>query len=837
MVSPAGIIVSHVKDYAALGLIVIIVIVVYVLIYVAFPRLQGFSHVEDMDMFLNENDFMLKNIEGMFEAQNTIPGLSFLYQDSESFIRQKLELKNIIDTHFNGNIRDAFTLYFLLSQDIIKPQDKPSKIEDNGVIIETCYPRIYTKVMLYKKAHAEFEDTGLGENQKFHLIYKTVNVPSTKKIDRSILDKKVNKSITSGEYFLERIAVLSVAVNHIFTHVYKIIKILNDNLALAYLVTPEPATLSEVANDIGKHMDNLSQVYNADFAYTNVHEYSWYLFEVLAKPSLNIPKYNKTLDKLLINYLNSDYEKKQLARTKLIKNDELCDFLDKRPIWSKIYFTASISNKAEVYKNVINLYSSFLKSTNASGLASMTNNILSLKTFINDAVIVHMYGTIYQMNHKGFNKNTISSIYTEKYKTNNDFFMDLWKPYFNDFVVNRMVAQFKRLFSKEHWKEWFDGFLSVWEKGGSIIMNIPLKVAESIKQKRKKKKKEKFSIDSIEPLVIEGFLGKIFGPIIAVGKFFLAILKLTLMIVDLVMQFAKDPFGVLIDIFTLIFSMALSVILITIYALLSLPPIIYVVAAVVFAVTEVTLFIAYCIMFGALLILITVFCLILTIINVITRGKLAKMLLCENSPGAWYKTPNYHLKNMYERSLLCAKPCPGGYKPSVTGMTCEKLPGGLPSYCPQASIMRIYSGHKRTDRLYAYPDYPMNGNFKYETSLPSTREEMIYEHFKKGRKFSKDCSPMAHYDNVTKTLCSNIDAIRVNKPFGLTDNDIDRLEKVCSQRYCNSSSGSYGFCTKLNKFQDNEDVSSLVKNICLILFAVIMFTSLVILLMHMVNEH
>jgi hypothetical protein len=251
------------------------------------------------------------------------------------------------------------------------------------------------------------------------------------------------------------------------------------------------------------------------------------------------------------------------------------------------------------------------------------------------------------------------------------------------------------------------------------------------------------------------------------------------------------------------------------YAIITLPPFIFIPMVIWFFIFDIVPLILYCIIFGALLLVIFLFCLVVSILNAMSGGALKSLVLCQNSPEAWYKTPNFHFTNKYERGLFCSKPCFPRYQPDTTGMNCTKLPKGYPAYCPQAEIMRLYTGI-RNDNTYMYNDYPINGNIKFLTKSPLEREQLLKNHYLKKIDFMNTCSDkMSEYNNVSLSICSAIEIMANDKSNPLTKNikkkDINKLINVCKQAYCNSKN-NYPFCAQLGS-PDEDDDSMIVKKV------------------------
>jgi hypothetical protein len=247
-------------------------------------------------------------------------------------------------------------------------------------------------------------------------------------------------------------------------------------------------------------------------------------------------------------------------------------------------------------------------------------------------------------------------------------------------------------------------------------------------------------------------------------------------------------------------------------------------------------FLVYSIVFTVLFLVIAVFCLLLAFVNVITSGGMHNFLFCENSPAGWYKMTNYHMKNIYSREFFCSKPCMKGYAPDVTGSFCERQKRTVPNYCPQASVMRIFTGDGRKDRKVGYSPFNTAINMNYRTSMPIEREKMLKEHFISMKKYMESCNDgLNRYNGVTKTICANIDVIEKYNLYGFKKKDIERMKLACAQSFCNSVN-SYPFCANLSGISKDAD-EMLIKLLVKYFTSIIIFLIVIMTFMRILNEH
>jgi hypothetical protein len=290
--------------------------------------------------------------------------------------------------------------------------------------------------------------------------------------------------------------------------------------------------------------------------------------------------------------------------------------------------------------------------------------------------------------------------------------------------------------------------------------------------------------------------------------------------------------------------MGISIIILSIvyviYYIFSIKPLIFIPYAIWFVIFFVFPFVLYTIILIALFIVLAIFCLILALINWITRGALRNMILCQNGPYAWYKIPNYHMKNKYERSLFCSKPCISGYYPDAPGISCIKNPKGQPSFCPYPEIMRLYTTNKN-DFNYYYKDYITSGNLNYLSSSPEKRERLLKDYYMNKINFINQCDEnFKNYKYIPLSICSSLDAMS-NKDFqnySSTGNAIDsvtlnKLKTICSQGFCNSKN-NYPFCS-FNNYEKEKDKSR-VKDIIKMIIYIILFVIICSIILIYFNE-
>lgn len=291
-----------------------------------------------------------------------------------------------------------------------------------------------------------------------------------------------------------------------------------------------------------------------------------------------------------------------------------------------------------------------------------------------------------------------------------------------------------------------------------------------------------------------------FKTLINIGKAIGKIVKIIVFIVT-------NPFRFIV----MVIGGIVMAIMYVIYKILSVPPIYWLPFIVWFAVMKVTVLILYTIVIGAVVLVICLVLLMIALLNALTKGKLNKLVLCQNSPTSWYQTPNYHLGNKCERSLFCKSPCASGYMPDeLTGEFCNRIPTGQPSYCPQAEVMRILSGFSRRDSQHIYANYNPAKSFWFNFMTPEEKEREYKYYFLKRRGFLSKCSDsLSNYNPMILNICAYTDMLRKHKYNGLSPSDIKRLEEACSQGFCNSKNRHF-FCGKFEESQVTQTGNGLI---------------------------
>lgn len=292
----------------------------------------------------------------------------------------------------------------------------------------------------------------------------------------------------------------------------------------------------------------------------------------------------------------------------------------------------------------------------------------------------------------------------------------------------------------------------------------------------------------------------------------------------------------------MIFAYIGAAILEIIYFILSFPPFIQILGFIYLALTDGVVFLLYTFFMGVLLAIISIGCLILAFLNeYIFGGRLKFLILCQNGPANWYKVPNWHTDNRFMRGFLCSKPCRKGFVPEPSGTNCVRQPKEMPFYCPQAQIMRFYTGDGKKDRRrWAYKDKRVKGNMKYLSKTPPGREEELLDYFVNKSKYMTECGSKDNpygshkYTPMLLNICANIDAYHDKSFINMEPKIMRRLQKVCNQSFCDSQE-TYPFCSKPG-LNSEDGTSELIKRIVIFILSLICFTLAVMFMFAYMNE-
>ena len=240
---------------------------------------------------------------------------------------------------------------------------------------------------------------------------------------------------------------------------------------------------------------------------------------------------------------------------------------------------------------------------------------------------------------------------------------------------------------------------------------------------------------------------------------------------------------------------------------------------------------AYTVIIFLVFLIVSLIILFLAGFNMAFSGILQDLLKCQNSPEAWFKTPNYHLKNEYSRGFFCGRPCMARYKPD--GANCKKMIKQQSSYCAIPEIMRIFTGYSRSDAIPYFLNVNTN-DFRYLSKQPHQREAILKNNYLNKVKYITECNDKAFqpFFDMTLNMCSSIDTM--TNSGKLTSKQADVFRTVCKQAYCTSIS-NYPFCAKPAD-SNSMNGAQFVKQLCKIFSILIVFFLVLIMALKFIFE-
>jgi hypothetical protein len=251
--------------------------------------------------------------------------------------------------------------------------------------------------------------------------------------------------------------------------------------------------------------------------YSQVSEFSWLMFEAIFASKDENGAYGffsnqmNTLlagvhnDKYIYfaSFLNLDDDKRKLAREKTRNGggylgripEAVYDLVQKTPLFSRIFFSETIRNKASMYKNVICMYRVLLlhgKGNNPPNFMNLQNveiydfaykrageamqnlytNGSGLTRYILAMNVMDLYFNTYQStdNINGM-RDGMTKMYEQQYLSTEDFAKALWEPYFREVVDYRILPYYRETWSAATLNTQWNNFNIIWRKLGFLLQS------------------------------------------------------------------------------------------------------------------------------------------------------------------------------------------------------------------------------------------------------------------------------------------------------------------------------------------------------------------------------
>lgn len=902
---------THIKEFivehVTLAIIIVMIICVLYLFFYGYPRLSTLYHKESMNNLFTDTK-LTSSLNDLINKTDICPtfyqimSCNLIGINLNEFQGSCQSLHNIINNYDDTEsaLKEYFLFFNPINDLITQSSDKSSirTYDFNGAsfnMTDNEY-NLYEGWITYQISVGKIHVNKKGENELLYDLWIEGGENKSSEIKNKLVDlhNTVNTFRENIQSLAMNIDGKALRLSDIFQHVV----LPGSNMAKSYEFMLDNSNQSFPKGNYTFVILEISKYVETTDA--NPQVFIEYLNELgndnnlgpYVNIYLNLPEKNRIL---YIDGLKKDLIKFQSGKLKITKSNidkyqTVDEFLSKvswiseHPIWSRIYFSKTnkgLEWKKGLYAWVMTIYTTIfsLRFNNcniiyknfqetitnfSSDYNDIENNLIVLKKFAYDTDLILLYFSNYF--------NDIITNYQAQMRSKNKFFHDLWTPYYDDLLVNRMWSYFTRVFAGNNMNNSWSNFKVFWnqlgnkikampgellkivnnpntqiQQGGSIIDNnfvalpLPKKnnstvsgqnqqyIGGNIKYPGQKiaDSYENFTEDNTNKMPIDnfggfggdviegfGFLGGLVNGIISIGKFFIALLQTALAVAKLVGQLTRDPFGTIMKIIMLLVGTIVAVILMLAYFVISIPPFILGPWLIYFTIFEIVPFVAYCIVFALLLAFITVICLILTVINVITNGFIKDVVLCQNPPDAWCKFTNYQLGNKYERNLLCSNPCSGNFAPDkTTGVMCKKNNWIQPSFCPQAEIWRIWSGTSN-ELNWIYGDFQAIGNTSYARQTPGEKRQTLKKYYLQRKSFLDQCKKSTkEYDFLCKSVCMNLDN------GNLSNSDKKKITGLCNQLYCNSKNSLLS-CTDSTTLSDMK-IKSFAQRIVLIVIITI----------------
>lgn len=292
------------------------------------------------------------------------------------------------------------------------------------------------------------------------------------------------------------------------------------------------------------------------------------------------------------------------------------------------------------------------------------------------------------------------------------------------------------------------------------------------------------------------------GPFKAIGDFF----KGFSIIVVLIKDIAKNPFGTLKRIFLLLLGIIIGLVLVILYALITIMGIPYIIGWFYAVWTVLVLTVLMTVLEVLLSLVMALLYTLLWLVDLATSGYVVRSMRCENLPDEWETQPHYAWRNRFERTILmCTYPCRSRFRPAndlsdlppifvtspplgmIVGLlmigvpVCVAVPKHIPDYCPQQQIIRLSRGQNLSETPNIFDTYTPESRFW--TKEFSTKWEIIDTAFHDKKKYMLGCmTGLKRFDYMSRHICANAK----NMP-GQTDDDKKKktlMCRLCTQIYC-----------------------------------------------------
>lgn len=509
---------------------IVILVVLYVVVKVilgGYPRLlynvltMSFYHKENVEDILSNNDVLYSNLDLLgnyvdkFKCNGPYEILDYLYktqsassigsvakksqQQIEAYYSDLIYGKTVIKYRYREKYQNAFREYYLF----FKVLDTDQKDEKEYYLD----PKGDGKYIKFIQQHNTFYKHLIP-----YLIKRSVISAKNPKKGGDYSQNELMYDMHQNEVILERLGQPTMYQRRYDIH--KNLKSLAQNLVTVvrklkeypyhnYFLLP-----NNDLNEIGVATDFAiieKQILDWNIyerrAFTEINEYTWYIIEVfffvrnikrgssawktVTQYLGNKEGYNKNL---IVAYLNLPQEKKSRAQTRLFSTSDkpLLDSLQKFPLASKIYYSDMPNfKKEEMYIGVMKLYLKMMSPAcnpvafDPKNVAALVKNLSyytkPYKELLSSLVVVDLYLNQY--------RDQLMKMLSTRYLSTENFYRELWTPYFDDYFHNRIVTYWKRIANMKYFKgELYLSFKTKWKLIDNKLMEMNKNVWKAFKQ-------------------------------------------------------------------------------------------------------------------------------------------------------------------------------------------------------------------------------------------------------------------------------------------------------------------------------------------------------------------
>lgn len=478
-------------------LIIVIFYFIYKIIFDGYPRfivdLLSFSFYSkfNLDKFLKKNNLLIQNFTYLFKEQDKYYNSYIMYQliyNSTSLSNSIERFKDDVVQYYGNQYNyddmyfNAIKEYYIFYNVFTLPENQVNSYNintgPNTTIVINNYDLYDRLIALYIKngiIQPKNKDGSLkGNDQLFLEIYENYN----------------NKP--------HELHIIHKSLENVATEIYNINQNIIENPVISYVIIPPITMVPVILNDLSNNNNEIQNmnIYNSSM-YNSINNYTWYFIEYLyylknnnqySTFVNNLPRYifnpsdydEELHEANLISYINSIPEKKQQSQMKIMNNYNenvaFYEYINKRPIFACIYYNKNIINKSDIYNkimlaykvlgeyNIQNSSNTFDMNTNKQRITNLQKNGSEFKQFINTINFLHLYLNVY--------RDDISLMYGQQILTDVKFLKELWTPFFNDLIQNRLGTYTKRLFSSKEMGSSFSEFQIYNKKLGKILNDM-----------------------------------------------------------------------------------------------------------------------------------------------------------------------------------------------------------------------------------------------------------------------------------------------------------------------------------------------------------------------------